>query len=266
MPGSVARSRRRTQTANSIGVLEVVSRLLALVLQEHVAVGDRASRRLGPEKVVDALHPLQVHRNPFEPVGDFAGDGPAFEPAHLLEIGELCHLHAVQPDLPAQPPGTEGRRLPVVLDETDVVNEWIDSELSQRFQIELLDRVGRGLHDDLELIVVLQPIRVLAIATVRRAPRRLHIGSVPRLRANRPQEGAGMKGACADLHVVRLEDHAALATPIALKLEDEVLKTDAIARQIAQRGLRRLLKPYSIAICTVSDHCKRRRPRADPPL
>ena len=52
----------------------------------------------------------------------------AIEAADLLEIGELRDLHAVEPDFPAQAPGAERRRFPVVLDEADVVLARIDAE------------------------------------------------------------------------------------------------------------------------------------------
>ena len=71
---------------------------------------------------------LHVHGQPFEPVGEFARDRQAVEAAHLLKIGELRHLHAVAPDLPAETPGAERRRFPVVLDEADVVLGEIDAD------------------------------------------------------------------------------------------------------------------------------------------
>src|SRR5690606_4191609 len=110
----------------------------------------------------------QIHRDALESVGDLAGDRPAVEAAGLLEIGELGDLHAVQPDLPAEPPGAERRRLPVVLDEADVMDQRIDAEARERTEIELLEVMRRRLDDDLELVIVLQPVRILAITTVGR--------------------------------------------------------------------------------------------------
>ena len=54
--------------------------------------------------------------------------GRQVEAADLLEVRELRDLHAVQPDLPAEAPGAEGRALPVVLDEADVVLEQVEPE------------------------------------------------------------------------------------------------------------------------------------------
>src|SRR5690606_27888827 len=85
-----------------VGVLEVVGALLDLVLVVHVAVGHRALRTDGPDQVVDVVHVLQVHAQALEAVGDLAEHRPALQAAGLLEVGELGHLHAVEPDLPAQ--------------------------------------------------------------------------------------------------------------------------------------------------------------------
>ena len=105
-----------------VGVLEIVAGIFLLGLQEDVAIGDLvlalAAIEVEIEHAVDALH---IHGEPLEPVGQLAGDGIAVEAADLLEIGELRHLHAVAPHLPAEPPGAERRALPVVLDEADVV-------------------------------------------------------------------------------------------------------------------------------------------------
>ena len=61
--------------------LEIVGRHFDLVLPEHVAVGHPGVVELEVEHIVDAL---DVHRQPLEPVGQLAGDRPAFEPADLL--------------------------------------------------------------------------------------------------------------------------------------------------------------------------------------
>src|SRR5699024_7329590 len=67
-----------------VGVLEVVGALLDLVLVEHVAVGDRTVRGVGPDQVVDVVHVLQVHGQALQAVGDFARDRPALQAAGLL--------------------------------------------------------------------------------------------------------------------------------------------------------------------------------------
>src|SRR5262245_32752742 len=91
--------------------LEVVAAPLALALEVDVAVG----HALRPGQVVDRAHALEVHRDALEAVGQLGGDRPQVDAARLLEVGELGDLHAVHPDLPAEPPCSEGRPLPVVL-------------------------------------------------------------------------------------------------------------------------------------------------------
>jgi hypothetical protein len=74
--------------------------------------------------------------------------------------------------------------------------QGVDADGFQRTQIEVLAVGGRRLHDHLELVVVLQPVRVLAIAPVLRPARGLHIGRAPglgpeRAQGRRPMERAG---------------------------------------------------------------------------
>ena len=82
----------------------------------------------------------------------------------------------------------------------------------------------RRLQDHLELVVVLQPVRVLAVAPVLGPARGLHIGGVPGLRPERAQRRRRVEGAGAHLHVVGLQDHAALLGPEALQRQDQVLE------------------------------------------
>jgi hypothetical protein len=202
--------------------LEVVGALLDLVLVIDVGVAEA----VGPLQLVDVVDALHVHRQPLEAVGDLAGDRPALDAADLLEVGELGHLHAVQPDLPAEAPGAERRVLPVVLDEADVVGLQVEAELLERAEVEVED-VGRsGLEHHLVLVVVLQPVRVLAVAAVLGPPARLHVGRLPRLGAEGAQEGRGVAGAGADLHVVGLEQRAALLRPVGLQAKDDVLERE----------------------------------------
>src|SRR4029078_11379111 len=72
----------------------------------------------------------------------------------------------------------------------------------------------------------------LAIAAVLRPPRRLHVGRPPGLRSKRAQGGCGVKGAGAHLHVVGLQNDAALVRPIALKPEDQVLERGGGGRPV----------------------------------
>ena len=94
----------------------------------------------------------------------------------------------------------------------------------QGADVEIEDVVRRRLDHHLELVVVLQAERVLAIAAVGRSTRRLHIGGAPGFRADGAQEGGGVEGAGADFHVVRLQQHAALGGPVLLERQDQVLE------------------------------------------
>src|SRR5579872_7234197 len=208
-----------------IRIFEIEARIFLLGLFEDIAIGDAFGAVASVEiDVVDALDALYIGGEAFEAVGEFARDRRAFDAGDLLEIGELRHFHAVAPAFPAQPPGAERRALPVVLDETNVVQAGVDADGFQRIEIELLQIVRRWLQDDLELIIMLQPVRILAIAAVLGPARGLYIGGAPRLRAQRAQSRGRVKRAGADLHVVRLQNDAALPRPIALQGQDQALK------------------------------------------
>ena len=71
---------------------------------------------------------------------------------------------------------------------------------------------------------MLQPVGVLAVAAVLGPARGLHVGRVPRLGAQRAQGGGRVEGAGAHLHVVGLQDDAALLAPELLQRQDQVLE------------------------------------------
>ena len=204
-----------------VGDLEAVAAELALVLPVDVAVGD--GHRLAvfvplrPHQVVDAVHALQVHGQALQTVGELDGDGVEVEAAQLLEVGELGGLHAVDPDLPALPPGAQRGALPVVLDEAHVVLGQVDAQRHERLQVDVLDVGRRRLDDHLVLVVVAEAVRVLAVAPVGGPHGRLDVGGAPGARVEAAQEGRRVEGAGPDLGVVRLHDDAALLLPEGLQ-------------------------------------------------
>ena len=100
----------------------------------------------------------------------------------------------------------------------------VDADAAEALQVEVLEVRRRRLHDHLELVVVLQPVGVLAVAAVLGPARGLHVGRVPGLGAERAQGGGRVEGAGAHLHVVGLQDHAALLAPELLQRQDQVLE------------------------------------------
>ena len=129
-------NRSRWSAANSLGgmsdLAERVLRLLDLLLQPHLAVLHAAA----PLEVEDVVDALQEHRDALEPVGDLAGDRREVDAADLLEVGELRDLHAVEQHLPADAPGAERRRLPVVFLEPDVVLARVDAARLEAVEIQ----------------------------------------------------------------------------------------------------------------------------------
>ena len=100
----------------------------------------------------------------------------------------------------------------------------IDADRVERLEIEVLQVGRRRLQDHLVLIIVLQPVRVLAIAAILRPARGLHVGGAPRLRPERAQRGRRVKRPRPHLHVVGLQDHAAMVRPVALQGQDQPLE------------------------------------------
>ena len=228
-----------------VGVLEIVARIFLLGLQEHVAIGDLvlalAAVEVEIEHAVDALH---IHGEALKPVGQLARDGIAVEAADLLEIGELRHLHAVEPDLPAEPPGAERRALPVVLDEADVVLQGIDADGDRGCR----DR-GPGGRAATASGSPGTGSSAGAGSGSRRSGRPWAGGKAAHRRRARAWAQASAawwrdERSRPHLHVVRLEDDAALIGPEALELEDQVLegrrplsvRLGQVFGQLAHRG------------------------------
>ena len=192
-----------------VDLAERVLRLLDFVAMPDVAI--LHARR--PLEIVDVVHVLERHREALEAVGQLDRDRRQVDAAGLLEVGELRDLLAVEQHLPADAPGAERRRLPVVLLEAHVVGAQIDAARFEALEIQLLHVVRRRLQDDLELLVLEQPVGVLAEAAVGRTTGRLDVGDVPVLRAEHPQEGLGVHRPGAHLDVERLLQEAARERP-----------------------------------------------------
>ena len=208
-----------------VGDLKVVSAKLALVLQEHVAIGHgRAVGQVAPHQIVDRVDALGVHGDTLQAIGNLDGHGVDLDTAHLLEVRKLRDLHAVEPDLPAKAPGAQGRALPVVLDKTDVMVVGVQANGSKRPQVKLLSINRRGLNEHLELIVVLHAVRVLAVAAVGGTAAGLRIAGAPFGGTERAQRGRGMEGTGTDLGVIGLHNDAALLAPVLLEAQDDVLE------------------------------------------
>src|ERR1700733_8936401 len=190
-------------------MFEVIGREFALRLMEDLAV----TELLIIGEIVNKLDALYVHREPFKPVCQFGRDRIAIEAADLLEIGELGDFHAVAPDFPSEPRGAERRALPIVFDETNVMMQRVDPDGANTIEINVLHVLWCGLQDNLELIIMLEPVRVLAISAVLGPPRRLNIGSAPGTGSKRSQSGCRMKRSRAHFDVIGLKDHATLPGP-----------------------------------------------------
>ena len=209
-----------------IGLIEVPAAVFLFGLAEHIAIGQRDR---GVRVVVRHVHHMidaqHIHRQTLQPIGQLARDRVAIMPADLLEIGELAHLHPVAPNLPSKAPSAKGRAFPVILDKADVMQGHVDADCLKRPKIERLQIRRAGFDQHLILVVMLKPVRVLAIAPIRRAARGLDIGGSPRLCAKAAQRRGRVERARADLHVIGLHHRTALSRPIGHQPQDDFLKT-----------------------------------------
>ena len=100
----------------------------------------------------------------------------------------------------------------------------VEADRGKRSQVEVLGVGGRRLQDDLELVVVLHAVGVLAVAPVGGTTAGLRVAGAPGGGAERAQKRGRVEGAGADLAVIGLHDGAAPACPIALERQDHVLE------------------------------------------
>ena len=84
-----------------------------------------------PNNVVNRINILQKCRDPFQPVGELGGNRQQVDSSALLEISELRDLEPIEHHLPADPPGAERWRFPVVFFELDVVLSKINPNRAQ---------------------------------------------------------------------------------------------------------------------------------------
>lgn len=114
----------------------------------------------------------------------------------------------------------------------------IDAQKFEAVQVHGLDLQWGGLDDDLVLIVVLEPVRVLPVSTVRGTAGGLHIGDPPWIGPEAAQEGGRVEGPCPDLKVIGLLQHTPLIRPEMLKGKDD--------------GLERILLPHETPLIVYS--------------
>jgi hypothetical protein len=108
----------------------------------------------------------------------------------------------------------------------------VDADGVVALQQQGLDVVRARLQQRLVLIIMLEAVGVLAIAAIGGPPRGLHVGGAPGFGAEGAQGGGGMEGARPHLHVIGLENHAALARPEGVQGEDDVLEAFRLIRGV----------------------------------
>ena len=223
-----------------IGLFKVVHGKLQLFRQSNVSVAcDPIRLRITrPDNVVNTVDILQECGNALQTVCQLRRNRIQIHASTLLKVGKLRDLQPVQHYLPANSPGPERGRFPIVLFEFDIVLAQINSHRAQRIKIKLLHVFRRRLQDDLELQMFVQPVRILAIAPISGTPRRLDVSHSVRLRPQHPQKCFRRHGPRADLDVIGLLQHASPFRPKGLEPQDEFLKRRRIGFCSSQRVLK----------------------------
>src|SRR5216684_4104712 len=207
-----------------VAAVKTVFRKLLLLHQADVAV----SFVRGPTQIVDALHALKKRADALEAVSELHGDGIEIDASALLEVSELGDLKTVEQNLPADAPGAQGRRFPVVLLESNVVLLEVDADGAQAPQVNVLNIDRRGLEDYLKLGMLIQPVGVLAVAAVGGPTTGLNISDAISVRAEHAQESFRVHCACAYFDVVRLLQDATLLHPKVRELQNQILEIEAL--------------------------------------
>jgi hypothetical protein len=115
--------------------------MLHLTAMMNIAIGNT----FHPGDFEDAVHALDKHGQPLQSVGNFSGNRPAVDTAALLEVSKLGNLHSIQPDFPAQSPGAQCGRFPVILNKADIVLIGVDADSPQAVQVDIKHIVRRRL-------------------------------------------------------------------------------------------------------------------------
>lgn len=104
------------------------------------------------------------------------------------------------------------------------MGQRIYAERGQRFDVNVLNLEGRWLEDDLVLVIVLQPVGILAIAAVGRPAGWLHVRDVPGFGTEHSEEGSRVHSPRTFFYVVGLLYDAAPVSPEPFQGEYEFLK------------------------------------------
>jgi len=193
--------------------LEVVNRKLQLVGAPHIGIG----KAWCPFDVVHAVGSLQECHQALHAVGQFGGHQVQVHTATLLEVGELRNLQAVHHHLPADAPGAERGRFPVVFLEFDVVLSQVDADGLQAAEILLDDIARRRFQNDLQLLVLVKTVGILRVTAISRTAAGLDVRHPVRLGPQHAEEGLRAHGPGADFHIVRFLNDAAAVGPVLLE-------------------------------------------------
>ena len=104
----------------------------------------------------------------------------------------------------------------------------VNAHRAERLQVKLLHVLRRRLQDHLQLVVLVKPVGILAIAAIGGPARRLHVGYLVGLWPKHTQKSFRRHGAGADIDVVGLLQDTSSLGPEGLEAEDEFLESRRI--------------------------------------
>src|SRR5450830_965082 len=213
-----------------VGLLKRVDTVFPLGLLSQVSISDVVV----PFQFVDVLLLLNEHGESFETIRYLDCHNGDFPAACLLEVRELCYFHAVEPDFPADTRSPKYWRLPVVLDEPDVMFGRLETEQVKAAQVCVLDVGGGRLDDDLQLVMHVKTVRVLAVSTVCWTSRWLYVDGFPGFAPQDSQECIRAQRTRPYLLIIREQTCAAFVFPEALQLGNHFFKVHGMTPWVLQ--------------------------------
>src|SRR5216683_7097533 len=114
-----------------IGKFKIISGKLLFFQKPYLPV----AAIIRPANVVYAIDPLKISADAIQSVSQLRRNRIQVDPAALLKISELRNFEAVQENLPAHSPGTQGGRFPVVFLKSHIVRGEVQANRCQTVQI-----------------------------------------------------------------------------------------------------------------------------------
>lgn len=99
----------------------------------------------------------------------------------------------------------------------------LDATGLQAIQIHVLNILRRRLHDELQLVVFVETVRILTESAIGRTARGLDVDDIPRLRPQHSKKGLRVHRPSPNFQIVRLVDDRTARRPEVSQFQNEFL-------------------------------------------